>query len=75
MKRRFAREEAVCLINGSGMIASLRELNPDFDFVLAPAPCVIDPANYMTISDFDTSISMGVNAPPIAREFFKYRKR
>lgn len=72
MKRRFAREEAVCLINGSGMIASLREMNPDFDFVLAPAPCVIDPANYMTISDFDTSFSIGKNAPLVAREFFKY---
>ena len=72
MKRRFAREEAVCLINGSGMIASLREMNPDFDFILAPAPCVLDSADYMTISDFDTSFSIGKNAPEIARQFLQY---
>ncbi len=72
MKRRFAREEAVCLINGSGMIASMREMNPDFDFVLAPAPCVLDAKDYMTISDFDTSFSIGINAPPIARDFYKF---
>lgn len=26
----------------------------------------------MTISDFDSSFSIGINAPPIAKEFFKF---
>ena len=74
MKRRFAREEAVCFINGSGIIQSIRELNPDFDFIIAAVPCVLDSANYMTISDFDNSISISATTkyPEEAKEFFKY---
>jgi len=74
MKRRFAREEAVCLINGTGLLPSLREMNPDFDFIMAAAPCVTDPANYMTIADFDTSFSISATTehPDVARDFYKF---
>lgn len=74
MRRRFCREEAVCLINGTGMIPTLREMNPDFDFILAAAPCVTDPANYMTIADFDSAICLSATTeyPEEAKAFLQY---
>ena len=74
MKRRFAREEAVCFINGSGMIQSLRDMNPDMDFIIAATPCVLNEEDYMTVSDYDSSLSISATTehPEEAKEFYKY---
>jgi ABC-type glycerol-3-phosphate transport system substrate-binding protein len=73
-RRRFAREEFVMSIHGTGLIKPLRTLNPNFDFILAPAMAVVDEKNYGVISDFDTAFSIGATTKNLAaaKDFFKY---
>jgi ABC-type glycerol-3-phosphate transport system substrate-binding protein len=73
-RQRYAREEYVAAVQGTGMITQLRTLNPNFDFVLAPAIAVINEQNYGVISDFDTAIGIGATTKNVAlaKDFYKY---
>jgi raffinose/stachyose/melibiose transport system substrate-binding protein len=73
-RRRFARSEVVMSINGSNMISTIRALNPNLDFILAPAPAILDENNYCVISDFNTGVAIGATAknPDVAKDFFKF---
>jgi multiple sugar transport system substrate-binding protein len=73
-RRRFARGEVVMTISGSNLIATIRDLNPNLEFILAPAMAVIDEKDYGVISDFNTGIALGANKKDytLARDFYKY---
>jgi ABC-type glycerol-3-phosphate transport system substrate-binding protein len=73
-QRRFAREETVMAIQGSGMTKNLRALNPNFEFILAPSTAVIDKKNAGIISDFDAALAISATTKKaeLAKDFYKY---
>jgi ABC-type glycerol-3-phosphate transport system substrate-binding protein len=75
-RRRFAREEAVVNVGGSGGITQYRQMNPNFDFILAPAMTAANVAGYNVIADFDAGFAVGAMSPAerttVAKDFFKY---
>jgi multiple sugar transport system substrate-binding protein len=72
--RRFAREEIVYGIQGTGWISSLRQANPNFDFVLAPSAASLDEKNYNVISDFNNGLVLSADSKQqaLAKDFYKY---
>jgi ABC-type glycerol-3-phosphate transport system substrate-binding protein len=73
-RRRFAREEVVYCIQGTGWISSLRQANPNFDFILAPSSAILDEKNYCVISDFNNGLVISADTKNIAlvQDFYKY---
>ena len=72
--RRFAREEIVYGIQGTGWIDGLRKANPNFDFVLAPSAAVLEEKNYNVISDFNNGLILSAKTKnqALAKDFYKY---
>ncbi|MCU6796451.1 extracellular solute-binding protein [Paenibacillus sp. WQ 127069] len=56
--KRFAKEEAAFYFGGSYNIISIRTLNPNQNFVMAPTPWVEDAKDNVAISDYNNAISI-----------------
>jgi len=71
-ERRFAKGDAVIFFNGSGVLNTIRKLNPDANFTLEPAPYVTDEKDWVAMSDYDSAISISSKTkyPEAALAFF-----